>query len=320
MDISSQTTIERHLLRRDMRAVHIPNHPLTPWLRIANSYTTAGSHALDYARLRTISDYEVILQVEGSTWFWIEDHGSIDISPGDVLFIPPGFVHGQAHTQGTHAVAHFDLHAKPDLAPYHNLHPMPQIVRRRPSALLPVFSIVGPPQRAALTIPLVTAVRAPHAWRDCLDRLASIHARERPLSLSDQASVCEAVGWMLRTLVSDSVQMDISSQARFEERITALLPDFERDRSLSVAAMAARAGMGETAFRQTFERLTGRTPHAFVEERRIARATHLLLATDLPVKDIALSCGYDDPYHFSRVFRRVTNASPREFRRKVAGR
>ncbi len=40
----------------------------------------------------------------------------------------------------------------------------------------------------------------------------------------------------------------------------------------------------------------------------------LLHTTDLPVKKIAASLGYDDPFHFSRVFRTVNETSPTQYR------
>lgn len=315
MDISSQIDIER-------RTIRISPEPLALWLRLAGSFTTSPGHAVDYSRLRTISDFEIILQVEGNTWFWIEDAGSIDITPGDVLFIPPGFLHGQAYTAGTHSVVHFDLHARPDLGAFENLHPIGQTVRRRPSSSLPAFAIEHDQAAAPLIIPLVTKVHAPLIWREHLAQLTAINARERPLSVPDQAFVCETLGWMLRTLASDAGQMDISSRTDRDSRVASLLAEVDRKPggnsagALTVVEMARRAGMGETAFRQSFQRLTGHPPHAYLEERRIAHAMHLLVATDLAIREIAAASGYEDPYHFSRVYRRVTGCSPREFRRK----
>lgn len=322
MDISSQHPFDRSRLKPDIRTISIPAAPISFWLRLAGSFTTAASHAVDYSRLRTIADFEIILQVSGTTWFWIDEAGSIDIAPGDVLFIPPRFVHGQAYTEGTHSVAHFDFHANPALGAYDNLHPTGKTVYRRPSISLPVFQIEQERPASALTLPLVTAVKRPLVWREYLSRLTALNTRERPLPVSDQALVCEALGWMLRELASDAAQMDISARGSRDARVAALIDeqDLSTQGDLNVAQMARSAEMGETAFRQSFMRLTGRPPHAFLEERRIAQATHLLVATDLPIKEIASASGYDDPYHFSRVYRRVTGTSPRDFRHKVANR
>jgi transcriptional regulator GlxA family with amidase domain len=40
-----------------------------------------------------------------------------------------------------------------------------------------------------------------------------------------------------------------------------------------------------------------------------------MLADDEPLCQVALSCGFADQAHFSRVFRRLTRRSPNEWRR-----
>jgi len=48
----------------------------------------------------------------------------------------------------------------------------------------------------------------------------------------------------------------------------------------------------------------------------------LLYNGDTKIKDIALSIGYEDPYYFSRLFKKYMNVSPDRFRilrRKAPG-
>lgn len=84
----------------------------------------------------------------------------------------------------------------------------------------------------------------------------------------------------------------------------------------TVAGLARRAGLGETAFRAAFRRLTGESPRAWLEHQRFERARHQLLTSTLAINRIAVACGYDDPFHFSRVCRRLTGMGPRELRQK----
>ena len=51
-----------------------------------------------------------------------------------------------------------------------------------------------------------------------------------------------------------------------------------------------------------------------VEQARVEAAVELLGDTDNKIIDIAYAVGYEDPSHFSRAFRRLTGASPREYR------
>ena len=50
--------------------------------------------------------------------------------------------------------------------------------------------------------------------------------------------------------------------------------------------------------------------------QRIARATQLLTATQLPIAGIAAEVGYDDPAYFSRLYRLHTGRVPSAVRRE----
>ena len=71
------------------------------------------------------------------------------------------------------------------------------------------------------------------------------------------------------------------------------------------------------AAREAFRRATGSNPRVALEERRIEQAALALLETDRRVWEIARAAGYDDPYHFSRVFKRVVGFSPRAYRQRA---
>ena len=53
----------------------------------------------------------------------------------------------------------------------------------------------------------------------------------------------------------------------------------------------------------------------FLQCIRIEEACKLLLNTNLSVGQIAGAVGYQDTRHFSKVFRRYQNISPREYRK-----
>jgi AraC family transcriptional regulator len=89
------------------------------------------------------------------------------------------------------------------------------------------------------------------------------------------------------------------------------------ERDFSLPDMAAVAGLSTGYFSQMFRRSTGQAPHQFVLNARIERAKELLRQSELRVIDIAVSCGFQTPQHFARVFRAVCKFSPTEYRRKI---
>ena len=56
------------------------------------------------------------------------------------------------------------------------------------------------------------------------------------------------------------------------------------------------------------------TAQEFQCRKRLQEAQKLLLTTELPVAEVARRTGWNDPFHFSRLFTRLTGRSPSAFR------
>lgn len=60
------------------------------------------------------------------------------------------------------------------------------------------------------------------------------------------------------------------------------------------------------------------TPAQYMIDRRIRRARQLLSSTSLNVGEVGQRVGIADPYYFSKLFKRQTGLSPREFRKRAS--
>ncbi len=297
----------------------LPPRPLAPFLRLAHVTRVLPEQASQRARLRVIDDFELVFQFAGSSWIWSEPAGgSVDLPAGACAFIPPGFTHGWAGEPGAHIAIHFDLHAKPELEAFKNLHYSQAVVERRPLAEMPRFELAQEANDSGVFVPLVTALRAPDVWRGRLEPLVQLWQCRAHQTLAARLLFAETLAWALRTLVDDAAGAGTGTRAATEGRILALLGQLESgtlEKRPSVEELAARAGMRLTAFRAAFVQATGRGPRAYLEERSIERAARVLVESDRTILQIAGGEGYEDPYHFSRVFKRVMGMSPRAYRR-----
>jgi AraC-like DNA-binding protein len=67
---------------------------------------------------------------------------------------------------------------------------------------------------------------------------------------------------------------------------------------------------------QVFKKYASTPMNAYIHQLRVQRAKYLLHATSQSVKDIAQETGYDDPFYFSRMFKRLEGMSPQQYRER----
>lgn len=86
----------------------------------------------------------------------------------------------------------------------------------------------------------------------------------------------------------------------------------------SIEQLASETGLSASHFARAFKQTMGMAPHQWLMQKRIERAKVLLKRKDLELSDIALSCGFVDQSHFTRVFTRLERNSPGKWRRLAA--
>lgn len=85
-----------------------------------------------------------------------------------------------------------------------------------------------------------------------------------------------------------------------------------------IEPMARGLGLSASHLRGRFRQETGMSLGAYVKKVRITRAAALLAGSERSVGEIAVLCGYESLYSFSRSFRQATGSSPRAYRKEEA--
>ena len=102
-------------------------------------------------------------------------------------------------------------------------------------------------------------------------------------------------------------------RARWLSRVRDIL-DEHFDRPFDVSCLARRSGVSRAHLTRSFRLAYGCSIGEYVRRRRLQRATELLETSDLPLADVALTCGFYDQSHLCRHFRRHLGMTPSAWR------
>ncbi len=86
-------------------------------------------------------------------------------------------------------------------------------------------------------------------------------------------------------------------------------------RAITLDNIAQSANLSMSFFSRKFKQDTGYAPIEYFNHLRIQRACQLLHFSDLRVNEVAAQLGIDDPFYFSRLFKKQMRVSPAEYRK-----
>ncbi|MCC5846718.1 MAG: AraC family transcriptional regulator [Verrucomicrobia bacterium] len=83
---------------------------------------------------------------------------------------------------------------------------------------------------------------------------------------------------------------------------------------LTLPQLAKEARLSVPHYSALFKQQIGCSPMRQLSLIRMRRASELLEETDLPINEIAFQVGYENPFHFSRVFKSIVGLPPSHYR------
>jgi AraC-like DNA-binding protein len=115
-------------------------------------------------------------------------------------------------------------------------------------------------------------------------------------------------------------RQELSWQPPIPENLTRIIKHIKEHigENLSNPVLAQYAAMSTDGFCRSFRKHFGTSPAKFVSEIRVNEAGHLLLKTSETIEAISEKTGFPNRAYFTRVFKKTTNESPAEFRKKHA--
>jgi AraC-like DNA-binding protein len=78
--------------------------------------------------------------------------------------------------------------------------------------------------------------------------------------------------------------------------------------------------MSKSKLSKKIKLTTGLTPIEFINNVKFNYAFRLFKETDLSIKEVAYSCGFNDPKYFTRCFKKTFGISPKDYKDKLSKR
>lgn len=142
-----------------------------------------------------------------------------------------------------------------------------------------------------------------------------------PALLADsyRIAIVHALARKAATLRAPRRGASAPSLSRVQLRQVLAFIDAHLAEPLTVEQVAAVAGVSVFHFSRLFRTATGRSPYAFVLERRVDRAAERLRVGNEPVAQIARALGFANASHFSRAFACRMQCTPLRYRQQWRG-
>ncbi|MDL2318516.1 AraC family transcriptional regulator [Eubacteriales bacterium OttesenSCG-928-A19] len=119
------------------------------------------------------------------------------------------------------------------------------------------------------------------------------------------------LSWLMETARHESRRRRQAGQEHVERACEFIAGNYASP--ITIADIASNVGVCRSLLNRAFQQHLEISPVQYLTRYRMAQACALLKRTDLSIKAVAFSVGYEDPLYFSRRFRELMNCSPREY-------
>ena len=103
--------------------------------------------------------------------------------------------------------------------------------------------------------------------------------------------------------------------ARWQERRAKEILRADLDGNTSLSTIALQCGLSVSQLSRGFKQSVGTSPHRWLIRQRVEAAKQHLADRRLPLREIALACGFADQSHLTRVFASHTGLTPAAWQR-----
>ncbi len=242
-------------------------------------------------------DYEFVRVLSGELMFSL-DTDTINLTPGDVILVQDGVLHGGTPTNCVYECVDFDL-----------------------SALLHDSSIYTRELDDLQNhrIELKKLFKSDTEEAKIIQKLFdNMEKAEVGYELMVRGLIYELMGLILRNhqynVINERSKRSLK-RVRQLKNVLALIRE-KYNTPLSLDDLANACDMTPKYFCRFFSEMTGKTPIDYINYYRIECAAERLLYSQDSVTEVAFGCGFNDLSYFVKIFKRYKGTTPTKYRKQ----
>ena len=238
--------------------------------------------------------YEIIRIVSGEFDLSLEKENRT-FHKGDVLFIPGGTLHGGTPHDCVYECIVFDLQIL-----MKDNHACSKIIRDIMDHKICIPTYLS--EKCDDILPLMTKL------------CHSLSSKKEGFEFMVQGYLYHLFGIILNQHLYEKYEIDATSAERIAsiKNVLAYISENYYN-SISLDSLSKIAGMNPKYFCRYFRNMTNRTPIDYLNYYRIECACEMLSTKDIPIKQVAISCGFNDESYFIKTFHKYKGTTPKQF-------
>ena len=166
-----------------------------------------------------------------------------------------------------------------------------------------------------ITIPDMIGANIKDIFKECFSIL------EMPYQWEDFYYLCQLAATIIslipRASNHSASRLSASGKHGIEAAISYMRSNLKK--TITLNNLAASANFSTSYLDHLFREYSGYSPVEYFLRMKIQAAAKDVIFSDLPIREIAEAYGIDDPYYFSRLFKKITGLSPAQYRKSPKG-
>lgn len=272
-----------------------------------NYYDSFLSVDFSFLPIHWHEEMEITWIRKGACVYQIDFH-PFPVKENDLLILPPRTLHGIQEQENQNAKMQSDTFVfhlnflglgAADVCSIRYLSPIDAHAARVPLVIHP-----GSPGHAALCSTFL--------------QLMECHKKKEPcFELEIKSKLLHFLYILCHDVGLEASRQDTSISAAKNEKIRLILSYIEEhyEEAIPVQTLASLCGFSEYHFMRFFKKCIGQTVTGYINSYRVSTASRLLMETDQPITEIALSSGFNNISYFNRVFKEHFHMTPKDFRK-----